>query len=298
MAILPGHSSAPLPPPKGPSSAAGSRVRLAAGVLLVAFAGAWAPPGEELLDQAYRSGDPDAYAAERCTLDLYLPAGAKDFPTLVWFHGGGLESGSKSGARKMARSLTGEGVAVAAVNYRLSPKVSYPAYLEDAAAAAAWVRRHVAEHGGDPKRVFISGHSAGGYLTLMLALAPKLLEKEKATPADFAGYIPVSGQAVTHSTVRKERGLARETIVVDDAAPLYHVRKDAPPILILAADKDMAGRVEENRLLLANLNATGCRTGSMIVIPDRTHGTVGSRIAEPGDPARSALLKFMGATKD
>ena len=120
---------------------------------------------------AYKSGDAlSAYEKERCKLDVYLPATGKDFATLVWFHGGGLTGGNKDSVDKMARSLAGAGLAVVVPNYRLSPRAKYPAYIEDAAAAVAWTKAHLAEHGGDVKRLFVSGHSAGGYLTLMIGM--------------------------------------------------------------------------------------------------------------------------------
>ena len=140
-----------------------------------------------LANLAYKTGEKlGEYETERCKLDLWLPPGGKNFATLVWFHGGALKGGSKDGSAAIARALTADGIAVAAVNYRLSPKATYPAYLEDSAAAVAWVRAHIAEHGGDPAKVFISGHSAGGYLTLMLAMDARWLKPHGLTPDSFA----------------------------------------------------------------------------------------------------------------
>lgn len=97
---------------------------------------------------AYKSGAGlSEYEQQRCKLDLVLPVGRTDFATLVWFHGGGLTGGSKSEgfAKQLARAF---GVAVAAANYRLSPQATYPAYVEDAAAAVAWVHGNIGAHGG------------------------------------------------------------------------------------------------------------------------------------------------------
>lgn len=271
-------------------------------ILLLALFGATAPcraaePAKpDQADIAYRAGDAlDAYQQERCRLDLYLPESEKPFPTLVWFHGGGLEAGNKGDAftAEIARSLADEGLAVAAPNYRLSPRVAYPAYLEDAAAAAAWVRANIADYGGDPRRVFVGGHSAGGYLTLMLALDGRYLQAAGTSPAAFAGFFPVSGQTVTHFTVRKERGIGRQTIVADEAAPVYHIRKDAPPMLIVAADRDMTARAEENQLLYANLKGAGAEHVSILVAADRDHSSVAGGIQNAADPVRKALLAFV-----
>ena len=235
----------------------------------------------------------DEYSTERCKLDLYLPDGKKDFPTVIWFHGGGLENGDKSSAKKLGRVLAADGIALASVNYRLSPKVKFPLYIEDAAAGAAWVLKQIAAHRGDRSRVFVSGHSAGGYLTLMLGMDERYLGKHSVKTTDFAGYIPVSGQTVTHFTIRKERGIDRNTTVVDEAAPLYFVRKDIPPMLILTADNEMASRVEENQLLLANLKAAGNKKTKMKIIPYRDHNSVSTKMPEKDDPARAAMLEFI-----
>jgi acetyl esterase/lipase len=96
------------------------------------------------------------YQIERCRLDLYYPQNEPGFATVVWFHGGGL----KAGNRHIPTGLRNQGLAVAAVNYRLSPKATCPAYIQDAAAAVAWTLRHIDERGGDPNKVFVSGHSA------------------------------------------------------------------------------------------------------------------------------------------
>src|SRR6187455_518621 len=113
---------------------------------------------EVLKDLPYKSGAETEYEQQRCKLDLYLPANTKDFATIVWFHGGGLQGGDKRGGyiEAMGRRFASGGIAVASVNYRLSPQVSFPAYIDDAAAAVAFARNEIAKHGGSSKRVFIS----------------------------------------------------------------------------------------------------------------------------------------------
>lgn len=139
------------------------------------------PDGIRLLtDMAYKQGDAlTDYEKERCKLDVYLPKEGQGFATLVWFHGGGLKNGDKDGRKitndsvktaKIARSLAAAGIAVVAPNYRFSPKATFPAYIQDAAAAVAWVRKHIVGYGGDPARIFIGGHSAGGYFYSIILL--------------------------------------------------------------------------------------------------------------------------------
>lgn len=260
-----------------------------------------APKGTNTLtfhNQPYKTGDSlTPYEKERCVLDIYLPIKTKNFSTLIWFHGGGLKNGNKNGATKMAESLVKAGIAVVVPNYRLSPKATYPAYIQDAAAAVAWTRTHIPEHGGDPKRIFVSGHSAGGYLTLMLGVDPHYLHDAGLEATDLAGYIPVSGQTMTHYTVREERGIGQFTITADEAAPVHFSRKDTPPFLVLYADHDMAARAEENAYFVAIMKGAGNKNITGQLITDRTHGTIASKISEEGDPAREAILKFIEPVK-
>ena len=143
--------------------------------------------------------DTDAYRKERCKLDLYYPEQQKGFATIVWFHGGGLEGAGK----EIPPVFQGRKIAVAGVNYRLSPRATHPAYIDDAAAAVAWVMKHIGEYGGDPTRVYVAGHSAGGYLTLMVGLDKAYLARYGEDADRLAGLFPVSGQTNTHFTIRK-----------------------------------------------------------------------------------------------
>ncbi|EDY17163.1 Esterase/lipase-like protein [Chthoniobacter flavus Ellin428] len=181
-----------------------------------------------------------------------------------------------------------------AANYRLSPKATYPAYLDDSAAAVAWVVAHAAEQHFDPSRIFVSGHSAGGYLAYMIGLDDRWLKPYGLKPSAIAGLIPISGQTMTHYTVREERGITDHNVIsADEAAPINHLHKDTPPMLILYADRDMAARREENRYLAAVLRATGDTHVQELQINDRTHGSIAGDIAHPGDPAAEAILHFI-----
>lgn len=197
----------------------------------------------------------DPYIQERCVLDVYYPEAMKGFPTVVWFHGGGLTGGNKF----IPEELKEKGMAVVAVNYRLYPVVKAPVYIEDAAAAVAWVMKHIEEYGGDPDLVFVSGHSAGGYLASMVGLDRRWLEKHGVDANRIAGLIPFSGHTITHFTVRAERGIEGTQPVIDDLAPLFHVRKDAPPLLLITGDREleMMGRYEENAYLMRMMKVVG-----------------------------------------
>lgn len=197
----------------------------------------------------------DEYIAERCVLDVYYPENKEGFPTVVWFHGGGLTGGNKH----IPEALMDKGMAVVAVNYRLYPKIKAPVYIEDAAASVAWVIKHIEDYGGDSDLVFISGHSAGGYLASMVGLDKRWLLAFDVDANQIAGLIPFSGHTITHFTVRTERGIAGTQPIVDDLAPLYHVRKDAPPLLLITGDREleMMGRYEENAYMMRMMKVVG-----------------------------------------
>lgn len=236
-------------------------------------------------DILYRTGDRlTDYMKERCRLDVYYPKGSKDFSTVVWFHGGGL----KSGNREVPEELKQQGIAVVAVNYRLHPKVKSPAYVEDAAAAVAWTLRNIEQYGGSRRRVFISGHSAGGYLTSMVGLDQRWLKVHDIDANEIAGLIPYSGHTITHFTVRAERGIDGKQPIVDEMAPLFHVRKDSPPLLLLTGDREleMLGRYEENAYLWRMMKVVGHDDTILYELDGYNHGGMAK-------PAHPLLLKFV-----
>jgi acetyl esterase/lipase len=220
----------------------------------------------------YYSDPEDPYQQERCVLDLYYPKDTEAFPTVVWFHAGGIKGGEKY----IPEALMEAGIAIAAVNYRLSPKVTAPAYIEDAAAAIAWVFKNINEYGGDPSKIFISGHSAGGYLVSMVGLDKKWLEPHGIDADSIAGIIPFSGHTITHFTVREERGIPGTQVIVDELAPMYHARNDAPPYLLITADRDMEllGRYEENAYMWRMMQEVGHPNTEIYELDGYDHGNM------------------------
>jgi acetyl esterase/lipase len=156
-----------------------------------------APPTfevEEVLNVAYYQGKgADAW---RHRLDLFLPKGQRHYPVLVFLHGGAWMIGDKSCIglySAVGRFFARHGVGAVLPNYRLSPLVRHPEHIRDVARAFAWTKRHIADYGGDPDRLFIGGHSAGGHLAALLATDDTYLEAEGLTTADIKGAIAVSG---------------------------------------------------------------------------------------------------------
>lgn len=244
-------------------------------------------------DIPYLGAAADDYARKQCLLDVYLPRDKRDFATIVWFHGGGLKGGNRNSGAAFARRFTAEGFGVVLVGYRFSPKVKCPVYLEDAAAAVAWTIGNIGTYTGDPNKVFISGHSAGGYLTAMLGLDSRWLDKHKIPLGKIAGLMPIAGQMITHSTIREERGIPAATPLIDDFAPCHHVRADAPPFLCFAGDKDLPARAEENIYFAAAMKAAGHKNTECRIVPGRNHGSIAGKFADANDEVALAMLEFM-----
>lgn len=212
----------------------------------------------------------DSYMKSQCRLDIYYPKNVKNFATIVWFHGGGITGGR----REIPAALMDKGVAVIGVGYRLSPKAKAPAYIEDAAAAVAWAFKQIAQYGGSDKLIFVSGHSAGGYLGTMITLDKQYLAKYKIDANSIAGLIPFSGQAITHFTVRQEMGIKDIQPTIDKYAPLFHVRADAPPMLLITGDRELEllGRYEENAYLNRMMKLAGHKLTRLYELQGFDHG--------------------------
>ncbi|MDH6306949.1 acetyl esterase/lipase [Parabacteroides sp. PF5-5] len=219
----------------------------------------------------YRT-DGDAYSRERCKLDVYYPEGEKGFATVVWFHGGGLSSGKKH----IPEQLKNCGLAVVAVNYRLLPKAQLSDCLQDAAAAVAWTFNEIGQFGGDPHKIFVSGHSAGGYLTSMIGLDKKWLEAYHIDTDRIAGLIPFSGHAISHFAYRQSKGMKDTQPSIDEFAPLYYVRPDAPPLVIVSGDRELEllGRYEENAYFWRMMKVAGHKETYLYELDGYDHGAM------------------------
>lgn len=243
----------------------------------------------DILYRTTEEAEQDKYIAERCKLDIYYPATTKNFTTVVWFHGGGITSGNKH----IPEKLMNKGIAVIGVNYRLSPKAKCPAYIEDAAAAVAWTFKNIKKYGGDPDKIVVSGHSAGGYLASMVGLDKTYLESYGIDANNIAMLIPFSGHTITHFTVREEQGIKGTQPIIDKFAPLFHVRDDAPPLILITGDREleMLGRYEENAYMYRMMKVAGNEKTKLYELDSFDHGGMAS-------PALEILLKEIKILSD
>lgn len=178
----------------------------------------------------------------RQILDIYRPRWAQQAPVVMFWYGGSWQQGSKDYYRFVGQSLARRGFVAILPDYRLAPDHPFPAFVEDAASAVRWARDHAEEFGGDPNRIYVSGHSAGGHSALMLALDPRYLDAVGLTPSDLAGVVSLAGPTGLEN-LRGEalKGVFPRAIPDDAFSPVALAARHAemaPPILLMIGLED------------------------------------------------------------
>jgi len=235
-------------------------------------------------------------------LDLYRPKAGTGMPVVMFVHRGEWTKGDKSEVSYKPKFLAENGVVFVSVNYRLYPAARHPAHTDDVAAAVRWVHDHIAEHGGDPKKIVLMGHSAGCHLATLVALDPKYLAKVKLKPADLRGVIAWSGGAydlvekVAQGGSYKQHiinAFGPEEAVWKEASPVTHAKNGAaaPPFLFAAHEQGNPAHQAAERLAKLIRDAKG--KAEVIVLENRNHQTAIHLIGAPGDTTGEVLLKFV-----
>ena len=236
-------------------------------------------------------------------LDLYLPA-KPGFATVVFTYGGGWHTGSRKSVTPIGEKLQGLGYGCALLSHRLGPKDKFPAQIEDVAAGFAWVKQHIAAKGGDPKRVFLMGHSSGAHLSVLLATDPKYLAKHRLKPADIAGVVGLS--TPVDLSPRKDgkgfgdallagRGAAvfgRDVGLMREASPIRHVTKDLPPVLLVVGERDFPMLAGDAQAFVAKAHEAGARA-SWFQLKDRDHMGVVRCLLEQPSPVLERVQDFL-----
>lgn len=184
----------------------------------------------------------------RNRLDVYTPIDAPaDAPVVVFFYGGSWNSGSRSDYSFVGEALASRGIVAVLVDYRLYPQVHYQGFLEDSAQAVSWTRAHIGRYGGDPSRLYVMGHSAGGYNAAMLALDPKWLAAVSMKPSMLSGWIGLAGP---YDFLPIENPEVKPVFFFPDSPPdsqpINHVSSASPPALLIAARDDTVVNPERN----------------------------------------------------
>jgi acetyl esterase/lipase len=249
---------------------------------------------------------------ERQVLDVYFPSGAKNLPVVFWIHGGGWQTGDKKDVQIKPKVFTEKGFIFVSTNYRLLPAVDMGTIIRDVAKALRWTHEHVAEFGGDPKRIFVMGHSAGAQLAALICIDDRYLKAEKVSMDVIKGCVPVDGDTydvpaiiataearwTAHGLPKAKFG-HREKFGNDpekhkDFSAVTHVAKGKgiPPFLLMYVsghpDVTAQARRLENVMKEAGLPVTlyGGR--------ETTHTKINADIGLPDDPGTKALFEFLG----
>jgi acetyl esterase/lipase len=180
------------------------------------------------------------YGAEpRQRLDVYAPRDARGDkrPVIVFFYGGSWSSGSRSGYAFVGQALAAQGYVTIVPDYRLVPKVRYPAFVEDGAAAVRWSEAHAADYGGDPHRLILMGHSAGAYIAAMLAVDRRWLGSDRA---DVKGLIGLAGpyDFVPFDVAASRAAFGSWPRPAETQPVTWAGRGDPPALLIYGAEDD------------------------------------------------------------
>lgn len=205
-------------------------------------------------------------------IHLSIPAGKKNFPLVIWFHGGGLSCD----LREFPRDLWNGEYASAEVRYRLSDgNFKGTDSLADAAKAVSFILKELDSLNADPQNIFLGGMSAGAYLAAMVGMNPALLAEYGEDNRKFKGLLIVSGQMTTHFQLKKDLNYASSDCepVIDKYAPLYYAAQKFAPILLITGESglDMPGRPEENAFLAATLKALGHPCVQCYNLPGHDH---------------------------
>jgi acetyl esterase/lipase len=253
-------------------------------------------PGEvrEVTDVTYFKGKEADQAKHR--LDLYLPKGKKDFPVLVFVHGGAWRIGDKGNFgmyRAIGKCFARHGIGVVVPNYRLSPKYKHPAHVRDLARALAWTVKNIKQYGGRPDQIFLSGHSAGGHLVALLATDDSYLKAEGLTLKAIKGVMPISGVYQLPKQEMLAPVFGKDLAVRKNASPISHARADAPPFLLLYADDDLptCGKAASEAFCKA-LRAKKCPAG-LVEVKGCNHIMILIKTASDRSTGVKAMLAFI-----
>lgn len=245
---------------------------------------------------------PDSvYDEDKDLLDIYMPEGKKDVPCIVYIHGGALLEGNKSLGEDIGNKVAESGIGLISVNYRLSPEFQHPTHLNDVAAATAWVINNIAAYGGNPDKVYIGGHSAGGYLAALVAIDFSVMQAHNIMDSKIAGAILISPFLFVEETakVRIESDSIYKTIWGNTpkkwqaASVTPHILPNRDNILLIYADGDDDWRKEQNERFATAMTDIGNLRIFTNEVSDRNHMSLISAILDNDDMIANLIIDFV-----
>jgi arylformamidase len=251
----------------------------------------------------------------RQVLDVHAPPGKNRNarPVVVWIHGGGWQVGDKSDVQQKPSAFVDRGFVFVSTNYRLLPNVDMATIVRDVALSIRWVHDHVAEHGGDPNRLLVMGHSAGAQLAALVCTDDRYLKEQGLSLSIIKACVPVDGDTFdvpaiieTAETRRRVHGQPqaryghREKFGGDPAkhrelSAVTHVARDRgiPPFFILyvAEHPDTTAQAQRLGAVLKDAGVPVTLFGAR----ETYHSRINADLGRPGDPATKALFTFVAA---
>ncbi len=240
-------------------------------------------------------------------LDIYQPEDCQSCPVIIYIHGGTWVLGDKGGLSYKAKSFTSQGYIYISINYRLSPDHQFPAHAQDVAHAFSWVKNHIQEYGGDPEKIYLMGHSAGGHLAALITLDEQYLATFNLKPSDINGIIGIDSAAYylpSLFSAEPENQYLFSWAFGDNprdweiASPINHIKegKTIPPFLLLVADgREISKTVNENfaqKLCEYGYNAT------IFHFPNKDHVSIDYDLGKENDPVFPVILDWLRGLSD
>ena len=223
-------------------------------------------------DSGYRVASGVAYDAKHgLDLDVYVPSGAQQAPVVVFFYGGRWESGSRQEYQFVGASLARQGFVVVIPDYRLYPKVRYPAFVQDCARAVAWTHAHIGSYGGSADKLVLMGYSAGAYNAAMLALDSEFMHQVGGSRKWFKGMIGLGGPYDFMPIIDPDlRDIFGPPERFAKTQPVYYADGTNPPLLLIESRSDQVVAVK-NTLALYDRVAKANGPVEKLIYPDLSH---------------------------
>lgn len=271
----------------------------------------------ETLDIVYHQGDD--FSDEKHRLDLYVPTDQPVIATMLWIHGGAWAFGDRKADAALARAFAADGVAVASISYRLSrgdwrgedfpsTGVQHPEHIKDVARAFAWLHENAGQFGLDQDRLFVSGFSAGGHLSALLAMDDRYLNAHGLSRSDIRAALPVAGgYDLDAYYIAIEAGMGEETAIghvlgvfgprdgLADASPITYLSDATIPMLVLTEGQT----AEYTRTFETAVIESGKTDLIRFSYYDaETHASLLASLSLETSPARTEMLDYIVSMLD
>jgi len=236
------------------------------------------------------------------SMDVYAPKKAGSYPIVAYLHGGGLYSGDKQPIGFKAQAFTSRGFVLASLNYRLSPAVKYPAHVQDAAKAIAFLHKKAGKFSGDPEKIFLLGFSSGAHLAALLATDEKFLKAEGLPLSALKGIICLDEEGYDLPWLQELeprlfnsvylQAFGDEPKIWREASPLNHVApgKAIPPFLIFHLGKPTQKQMAEK---LANALRSAGVDAQLAAVSGQTHYGLDRDLGKNGDEPTRLIFEFL-----